>query len=352
MQKTTVTIDLKKIKYNYLYLKSLSKNSQTFAVVKTNAYGLGVIKITSYLKNVVDGFAVTTINEALELRENNITTKILLLIGIFSTDELRVAIKYNFIITISTIEQAKIVLNYQLKNDIDIFLKFDSGMSRLGLDFDEYLKIYQKLKVKQGIKEIVLMSHFCCIDENNHLLTLKQIKNINILKTILKINKTSVSNSAGILTQIYQQDFNRTGISLYGVNTTNINSNLQAAIELTAPIITIKNIKNENSIGYGATFECKKNMKIAVVKIGYGDGYPRNIDKNTPVFVAGKKTIIVGRISMDMLTIDLTNISAKVGDMVELFGYNVDINIIAKSANTIAYEIFCNLASRVERKYI
>jgi alanine racemase len=333
-----LTINLANIKHNYHYAKTLT-NEEIFAVVKTNAYGLGVQKIAQYLDNTVDGFAVATLQEALELKSFGITQKILIMLGCFNKNDLKTATHNNFIIAITTTEQAQNLLEINPTNPVQVFLKFDSGMHRLGLNEEKLINYYQEFS-KKNI-DITLMSHFCCSE--NETISKVQIQKIDNLKNKLKITQTSLSNSAGILNQLSPNSIGRMGISLYGINLTNKDHNLKPAITLKAKIIAIKDIKKGDFVGYGQTFQTQKDLKIAVVKLGYGNGYPRNIKKNTPVFVGGKKTIIIGRVSMDMITISLENINAQIFDSVEFFGENIAIEEVAISADTIPYEVFCNL---------
>lgn len=341
--KAELAISLKNIKHNYLYLKSLT-GEKNFAVVKTNAYGLGVERISTYLSEFVDGFAVATLDEAMALKNNNIRNDILIMIGCFSADEFRVAIENNFIIAVTTKEQVQNLLDFKCNKDIRIFLKFDSGMSRLGLDEKQFIEFYQIFKKKKNI-DITIMSHFCCSD--NKEISQIQINKFNVLQKKLNIKKTSFSNSDAIINQLITQTYSRIGISLYGIG----DENLAPVVSLKAPIIAIKTIEKGEFIGYGQNFKCQKNIKIAVVKLGYGDGYPRNINENTQVFINDKKSVILGMVSMDMITISLDGIDANIFDKVEFFGENISVQEVAKSADTIVYEIFCNLSTRMTKIY-
>jgi alanine racemase len=349
-----LTINLANIKHNYLYAKSLT-SEKVFAVVKTNAYGLGARQITDFMGDSVngfaDGFAVATLDEALKL-----TTKkdILIMMGCFDKRELSVAIQNDFIIAITTKEQADNLLDLTTETKTKIFLKFDSGMNRLGLNEEQFISYYNKLKDNKNI-EITMMSHFCCAENED--ISKNQVKKLLEVKNKLKISKTSFTNSAGILNKLVESNISRLcvsrlGISLYGVNPTEKTHNLKPAVSLFAKIIAIKDIKQGDFIGYSQTFKCEKDTKIAIIKLGYGDGYPRNIKANTPVFVGNQRSVILGRVAMDMITIDVCEIPVKIGDKVELFGENISVEEVAKSADTIAYEIFCNMASRVERIYV
>jgi alanine racemase len=344
-----LTINLANIKHNYLYAKSLT-SEKVFAVVKTNAYGLGARQITDFMgdsvNGFVDGFAVATLDEALKL---TIKKNILIMMGCFDRRELNVAIQNDFIIAITTKEQADNLLDLKIAKKIKIFLKFDSGMNRLGLNEGQFISYYNKLRDNKNI-EITMMSHFCCAE--NEGISKNQVKKLLEVKNKLKISKTSFANSAGILNKLVESNISRLGISLYGINPTKKTHNLKPAVSLFAKIIAIKDIKQGDFIGYSQTFKCEKDTKIAIIKLGYGDGYPRNIKANTPVFVGNQRSVILGRVAMDMITIDVCEIPVKIGDKVELFGENISVEEVAKSADTIAYEIFCNMASRVERIYV
>jgi alanine racemase len=358
---TVAKINLAAIKHNYLYAKSCVPYAQAVAIVKANAYGHGSAEVAKYLDDTVDLFGVACIEEALEIRQAGVKSPILLLEGVFEFDEIEVANNNNFFICVTSEEGLEWILSVSPQEPLTLFLKYDSGMGRLGFQDDTLLDAFEKLSSSNNIKEIVLMTHFACADEVTSLVTDKQMHKIDSFYKSLKYynNKTklSISNSAGVLTKVCQsQDFIRPGIMLYGASPVDTNQHdihLLTAMTVTAPIISIKKYTEGDSIGYGGTFICPKDMTVGVVAFGYGDGYPRHAITGTPVYLNGLITHIVGRVSMDMLTIDLTHIpNININDRVELFGENVSINDVARCADTISYEIYTKITKRVYREYL
>jgi len=357
---TVARINLAAIKHNYLYAKSCVPGAQAVAIVKANAYGHNAIKVASYLDSEVDLFGVACIEEAIEIRQSGVKSPILLLEGVFEFDEIDYANKNNFLICVNSNKGLNWILNKDYSEPLTVFLKYDSGMGRLGFQDDTIVDAFEKLSSSKNVKEIVLMTHFACADEVGNMVTDRQMHKISSIYNALKKKykfKLSISNSASVLTKVYpSQDFIRPGIMLYGASPIDYNQhdqNLLTTMIVTAPIISIKNYNKGDNIGYGGTFICPKDMTVGVVAFGYGDGYPRHAITGTPVYINGSITHIVGRVSMDMLTIDLTNIpETKINDIAELFGENVSINDVARCADTISYEIFTKITKRVYREYL
>ena len=343
MRATTATINLKAIQHNYLVAKKLLPQAKAIAVIKANAYGHGAIKVATSLNKLADMFAVACSEEALELRNSGINKPILLLEGLFAQSELAIAVKHNLSMVVATPRQVKWL--EKQKNRLKIFLKYDTGMHRLGFNQANIKEALNKLSKH----DITLMTHFANADEPNCSYTKQQIDIFNHLVKPLK-NKTSLSNSAAIMRQIEpNQDYIRPGIMLYGsAPIKQYQDKLIPAMTLTAPIIAINRLKQGDKIGYGSSYSCNKDSLIATVAIGYADGYPRHAPNGTKVLVNGKKCNLVGRVSMDMITIDISSVKqVKLDDKVELFGENIKADDLAASAGTISYEIFTKISKRV-----
>jgi alanine racemase len=359
-RKTVARINLAAIKHNYIYAKSCVPGAKAVAIVKANAYGHNAVKVASYLDDEADLFGVACIEEAIEIRQSGVKSPILLLEGVFEFDEIEYANNNNFIICVNSMKGLRWILDSNFSEPLTLFLKYDSGMGRLGFQDDSIVTAFEHLSSSENVKEVVLMTHFACADEVGNLVTNRQMHKIDKTYKELKQKfkfKLSISNSAGVLTKVYQsQDFIRPGIMLYGASPIESNQhdqNLLTTMSVTAPIISIKNYNKGDNIGYGGTFICPKDMVVGVVAFGYGDGYPRHAITGTPVFINGSITHIVGRVSMDMLTIDLTNIpKTKVNDIAEIFGENVSINDVARCSDTISYEIFTKITNRVYKEYV
>ena len=351
------SINLNAIKKNYLYAKSLSPNAKAIAIVKANAYGHGAIKVASHLEDCADCYGVACTEEAIELRNSGIDkTPILLMEGVFEVSEVKLIEKYNLIVTVCNSKQLQWLLDNQFNKSVDVFVKYDSGMGRLGFQGEEFINAINLLEESEKIGQITLMTHFSSADDINSTSTNEQISNFD--KTLYsKKYSTSLANSAAIMSlSESHREYTRPGIMLYGSSPfpkkTFLNK-LTPAMTLSSVLISIKSFKAGQSIGYGSRYTCKQDMQIGVVAIGYADGYPRSAIDGTPVFINGVKSKISGRVSMDMITIDLTGIpNPQIGDRVELFGENVSVDEVAKYCNTISYEILSKITKRVYKAYI
>jgi len=356
-RRSTASINLSAIKENYLYAKSLAPSSKAIAIIKADAYGHGAIKVANELNEVADAYGVACIEEAIELINSGIDkTPILLMEGVFEESELTLVDKHNLIVTVCNSIQLQWLLDADLNSPIDIFVKYDSGMGRLGFQDDSFIQAINLLEESNNIDEISLMTHFSSADDLGSTLTTKQISNFDNTLYSEKY-PGSLANSAAILKwSESHREYVRPGIMLYGSSPfskkTPLNK-LTPAMTLSSVLISIKSFKAGQSIGYGSRYICKQDMQIGVVAIGYADGYPRSAIDGTPVFINCVKSKIAGRVSMDMITIDLTGVpNPQIGDRVELFGENISVDEVAKYCNTISYEILSKLTRRVYKAYI
>lgn len=347
MRPAQAIVDLTALRHNFQLAKTLS-HSKIIAVVKADAYGHGAVRCAHSLADQTEAFAVACIEEAIELRTSGIKNPILLLEGFFEEQELSVINEYDLWTVIHSDWQINAIEKISLTSPLTIFLKMDSGMHRVGFLASDCLNAYQRLMATKKISAVRLMSHFSRADEPDNNYTQKQFKDFqNIVKT-LQI-ETCLCNSPAILAWTnVQSNWVRPGIMLYGSTpfeqAQRQASHLIPVMTLQSKIIAIREIPANEPIGYGACFITKKPMRIGVVAMGYADGYPRQVPNNTPVLVNNIKTYLVGRVSMDMLTVDITDIpSANLGSHVELWGKNVLASDIALLANTISYQLFCNV---------
>lgn len=337
-------IRLDAFRHNYRVAKQ-SHGGKALAVIKANAYGHGAVHCAKSIEGEADGFAVACLEEALQLREAGIPDPILLLEGFFEAAELPEIVANDLWIVVHAQWQLEILLQTKLANPLHVWLKMDSGMHRVGLSPTEYLQAYMRLKGHKNVKKVVLMSHFANADNLKSVHTLQQIE--IFLNTIHGLDaQTSLANSAAILG--WKQsvcDWTRPGIMLYGADPLMTADNkLKPVMQLTSQIISIRNINKGESIGYGSIYTAERDTTVGVVACGYADGYPRSAVTGTPMAVNGKMTRLIGRVSMDMLFVDLTDIpNVTIGSQVELWGNQVSANAVATSAGTIAYELFCNV---------
>ena len=356
---TKAVINLGACQHNLSIAKQAAPDSKCIAIIKANAYGHGMVQIAKALTDA-DAFGVARIDEAIQLREAGITTPILLLEGFSSQSELELICEQGFDSVIHNEEQIQLL--EKLKNKpINVVLKVDSGMHRLGFDPVKVADIIQRLEKCSNAKNpFMLMTHLANADDKQDDKTLKQIDVFYKSIESLSVNETSVANSAGILGWAQSHSsYNRPGIMLYGVspfvNSTASIHDLKPVMTLSSKIISVKQVKKGETIGYGGTYVCDKDMTVGIIAIGYGDGYPRHAKSGTPVLVNGKRCSLLGRVSMDMICVDLSKLSedgnAKVNDEVILWGKGLPIEEIAECSETIGYELLCSVTKRVEFIY-
>ena len=340
----TASISQSALTHNLSVVKQLTSGAKVVSMIKANAYGHHLDCIHPLI-NDSDMLAVSELSEAEKLR--SITDRpILLLSGIYSEDELEHAIDLNCHIVVHHTSQIAIINNTQ--KAVNIWLKIDTGMHRLGLSDKEYKACLSLFNDNFLVEISCVMSHFACADEVNHPMNKNQLNNFKELTT--KMNNRSMANSAAILSQkeaIF--DFVRPGIMLYGASPFNIpNDQLKPVMRLSAPILSIKTIQVGESVGYGATWTADKETILAIVGVGYGDGYPRHAKNGTPVLINDTLCPLVGRVSMDLICVDISSTKANVGDNAILWGDDqLPIEVIASNSDTISYELLTGLSARV-----
>lgn len=340
-----VSINLHALLHNFKQVKKAAPQSKIMPVIKANAYGHGMLQVAKTLVDA-DAFAVAQLSEAIYLRENGIDKPITVFQGFANTAQLNDILQYNLQPAISQSWQIDLIQASKQTQLIDVWLKINTGMGRLGVQPEEVDSCYQRLLNCKQIQQVALMMHFANADEPAHQSNQKQIDCfLNISKQYK--TQTSVSNSAAILSQLLpQQDWVRPGIMLYGssplISKTAAELNLKPVMSLQAELIAINHLKKAQSVGYGDNWICPEDMQVGIVNIGYGDGYPRHAIA-TPFSVNGQKCQLIGRVSMDSIAIDLRGINVSCGDLVECWGEQVCIDEVATSSQTIAYELLCNM---------
>ncbi|MGH1460941.1 MAG: alanine racemase [Neptuniibacter sp.] len=353
----TATINLEAIRHNYRLAKSVAPEQYAVAVIKADAYGHGASVVAESLKNDADAFAVACIEEAVELRDAGFNQPILLLEGFFSADELDYISKNNLWCVIHSLQQLDIIASAKLKNLITVWLKMDTGMHRLGIHPNDFVSAYKKVTSLSKVKEVVLMTHFSSADEPKLDVTEKQINTFDHIASDINA-PVSLANSAAVLAHNKaHREWQRPGIMLYGASpfatAQPMADKLVPAMTLSSEVIAVREVNPGESIGYGETWTCDRKTRVGTVAIGYADGYPRHAKNGTPVLVAGQSTHVIGRVSMDMITIDLTDIpDAGPGSYVELWGENLPATAVAKYCDTIPYTLFTGITKRVHKRYI
>lgn len=354
MRDAHLTINPAALLHNVAQVKHHAPHARVMGMVKANAYGHGALLVSQILQHEVDALGVAFLAEGLALRQAGITCPIAVLQGVFNATELELAFEHDFYLVVHQQAQIELLAQYTGTKQTLIWLKVDSGMHRLGFMPNDVLLAYQTLNQLHCVQEIILTSHFACADDLASPQTPQQLAVLDTLATQLPPLGRSFANSAAILAwpQSHHQ-WVRAGIMLYGsspfANKNAAELNLQPVMTLQTQIIALRTITMGENVGYGGTWQATRPTRLGVIAVGYGDGYPRHILANTPVLVNGQTTVIVGRVSMDMITIDLTNIEAQLGDSVTLWGDGLPADTIAPYANSISYELFCQVTPRVRR---
>lgn len=347
LQSARKFIDTNAISANYQKLKDICAPAQVLAVVKCHAYGHGIVKTARCLTRA-DGFAVATVDEAMTLRQAGITGKILVMQGWCNTDDFYVAVKHELDLVIYSPEHLTCLQQSSSIRPLRLWVKFDTGMNRLGFPLDDAPYVMQCLAQLQALAHPpVLMSHFACADEKDADVSHKQLKLFEGLRRQYP-GDASLANSAacfGLPQSRYQ--WVRAGIALYGVLpdlAVGYAGEFTPAMHVFAPLLTLRQCRKGDSIGYGATHVCSDDTAVGIAGIGYGSGYLRHADADTPVWVCDSRQHLLGRVSMDMIAVSLNNANARIGDVVELWGLRIPVQEVAAHCGTISYELLAAAA--------
>lgn len=367
INRTHAFIDIHALQHNIDHIQQLAPNAPIIAMVKANAYGHSVERIAPALVSSVAGFGVACLLEARQLRQIAPNTPILLMAGIFSSDEWAEIFSLQLDVIIHQPWQAESLLSYRGLNStrINVWLKVDTGMNRLGVAPEQVSTVYKILQKCPHIhSSIHLMTHFACADETQNEMTIEQSNRFQSIINTLQPSPSIVSlaNSAAIIawpqthaTFVHNPHLNyiRPGIMLYGISPfadkTGADLNLKPVMSLRSHIISIKLCSKGETVGYDATWRATRDSRIAIVCIGYGDGYPRHINQDAVVWIDDHYYPIVGRVSMDMMTIDISNDNnnqIQIGTSVELWGNHLPVEKVAQFAGTSPYELVTQVCHR------
>lgn len=350
----TVTIDLDAIAHNYRVAKSQAPEQKALAVIKANAYGHGALEVAKKLEPEADGFAVACIEEAVELREGGIHKPIVLLEGFFTPDELDYICRHDIWTAVHNDFQLDAIAAAELIRPVNVWLKLDTGMHRLGFSPEEYRAAYWRLEAMPQVSSVTMLSHFTSADDMDSPVTRHQMEIYGSVSRECPSAMSFANSAATMKHSGAHHDWQRPGIILYGSSPFegegDVQAQLKPAMTLTSEVIAVHDLKPGDAIGYNGTWVCDKPTRVGTVAMGYADGYPRQARNGTPVLVNGQRTRIIGRVSMDMLTVDLTGIDADRGASVELWGENLLANEVAPWCDTISYTLFTGITRRVHRK--
>ncbi|MBB3046282.1 alanine racemase [Litorivivens lipolytica] len=344
-------IDLSALSHNLSQVRRCAPHSRVVTMIKANAYGHGLAEVARHLDGLADKLGIARFSEAQHLRQQGIATPLLLMGTLLSAEALRYCAGNQIAVAVHTLDQARLIAG--LDTPMELWLKIDTGMNRLGLSPEEALEAYHLLAHPDQGHQLLLMTHFSSADEHTPA-TASQIHSFDHVAQQVADLPASLANSAAIITQPKShRDWVRPGIMLYGSNPTDQPIDLKPVMTLKAKILAIKEVGAGNSVGYNRSWTAKENSTIAALGIGYGDGYPRQLPNGTPVLVNGQRFPIVGRISMDICSIDISSATLQiaVGDHATLWGEGLSADEIASRAGTISYHLFTGVTPRVPRHY-
>jgi len=342
------------LKHNLSQVRRFAPNSRVMAVVKANAYGHGLQWAVSVLKEA-DGFGVASTEEGIAAREalGEDPRPICLLEGVFTIDEIGLAAAHRFEIVVHTLPQLDLLAQSAPAVPLTVWVKIDTGMHRLGFAPEDGGAVVDRLRGLPAVGEVRLMTHFANADARKDPTTKRQLK--ELAPFIQPGTVASAANSAGIVGwPASHHDWVRPGIMLYGGSPMHRESaasfDLKPVMTLQTALLAVTQRKKGDAIGYGGDFVCPSDIPVGVAAVGYGDGYPRHAHRGTPVLVNGRRVPLIGRVSMDMITLDLRGQAhAQPGDPVVLWGNNLPIDDIANCAGTISYELMCHVTERIPR---
>ena len=368
MTETAVAvINASAIRHNLEQIKSAAAGCRIMAVIKANAYGHGLIQVARILSDV-DALAVARVEEGASLRAAGIGQPILVLEGCADFAEAELAAEHNLDLVVHEPSHFEMLDALPTEQSVGAWLKLDTGMGRLGFDAESLDACLKRIKACAAVKpDVRVMTHLACADDPNDRTTLEQVRSFGAALGNFT-GDVSIANSAGVLlwpqtlTPSAMFDYKgenwvRPGMALYGASPVPGRSardfGLEPAMSFESRLIAIRTLLKGARVGYGATWQADRETVVGVVAVGYGDGYPRHLETGTPVVVNGHRVRLVGRVSMDMITVDLTDVpAADVGDRVVLWGSNPGVEEIAARAGTISYEVMCGLSQRTKHRIV
>ena len=358
-------IRLGALEHNLEVIRQAAPGSRVMAVIKANAYGHGMVPVAQHLSHV-DAFAVARVPEAIELRNNGVTAKIILLAGVMNTIELATAMQHGFEPVVHCEEQLDL-LDSCRGGSIDVWLKFDTGMNRLGFDPADAERLIERLRNSPGVNELRLMTHLASADELEGETTPAQLEafrpiiegfegDVSIANTPGTLGWTSIANAReefGFL----GDNWVRPGIALFGISPfgdkTGVELGLKPVMQFEARLIAVKPLQAGDRVGYKGAYAADRDTMLGIISAGYGDGYTRHFRTGTPVLINGRKVPVIGNVSMDMIAVDLGDATQdQVGDIATLWGEGLPVEEVAPYANAIPYELVCGVMNREDSEVV
>jgi len=349
-------IDLSALKHNLSVVKMLAPQSKVLAMIKANGYGHGMKRVAEQL-TAADGFGVASIDEAIILRQKGFLHRIVLLEGLFSQTELAIAVQHRLDFVIHSYYQLEWLLQAKLDTQITVWVKLDTGMHRLGFAESELTEVFNALEPLKAKVNLHIMTHFASADELDAGMTTQQIERFNAIVETHQLAEfpQSLANSAAIQKYVVTHlNWVRPGIMLYGAGNClpeNSIHKLKPVMTLRSQITALRWMCAGDTVGYGGRWQASRDSLIGVIAVGYGDGYPRHAPDGTPVLINGTRVPLVGRVSMDMITVDLTDMadSVQLNDEAILWGQGLPVDEVAEFVGTIGYELLCQVTARVPK---
>lgn len=345
-------IDTQALRSNLEIIRQRAPGARVLAVVKANAYGHGLVPVALALGEA-DAFAVARIDEALSLRAAGITRPIVLLEGVFDAEQLAEAARHRLDLVVHDARQIELLERAASPERFTLWIKIDTGMNRLGFRCGEFRRALERIQRLQAAPlEIRVLTHLARADEPHEPMTREQVARFDELTSDLGYAR-SIANSAGILGPVRMRcEWVRPGLALYGASPfagqSAADFGLQPAMTLESCVIALRRVPAGETVGYGATWRAGRDSLVAIVAAGYGDGLTRSLPSGTPVLVAGRRAPLVGRVSMDMVAVDVSELPpVQLGARVTLWGAGLPVEEVARHAGTIPYELLCGVSQRV-----
>lgn len=345
------TLDLSALRGNFAVARQHAGEARLWAVIKANAYGHGLMRAAEALDDLADGYALLDLDDAVALREAGYRQPILLLEGFFEADELPLLAEYGLTPVVHALEQIEMLTGAALPARLPVYLKINTGMNRLGLSLESFHAALTALETLPSVASVTLMTHFADADLERGI-GWQMARFVESAQGCR--HPVSLANSAALLRfPEVRRGWARPGIMLYGSSPfpqdeTAGQLGLRPVMTLSSELIAVHDLQKGDRVGYGGVFSAEGPIRIGIVACGYADGYPRHAPTGTPILVEGRRTRTVGRVSMDMIMVDLTGIpAAGIGSPVVLWGEGLPVDDVAAAAGTVSYELLCALAQRV-----
>ena len=344
------TVDAAALRSNLAVVRRLAPRSRVIAVVKANGYGHGMVRVARALADA-DGLGVARLADAVALREAGVTQRILLLEGVFGAEQYALAANKHCEIVVHSIEQLATLEQFAGSHRFTAWLKLNTGMNRLGFRPEDFAAVHERVRRCSSVSSLRVMTHLSSSEERGEVTT-KQLQTFDDLVAPANLER-SVANSAAVIAwPESHQDWIRPGLMLYGMSpmpdSTAADFGLRPAMTLSTHLIAVQNIGVGESVGYNGIWRAQRPSRIGIAAIGYGDGFPRATRNGAPVLVGGREAPLAGRVSMDMIAVDITDLpDAKAGDEVIVWGEGLPAERLAPYADTTCYELVCRVTSRV-----